>query len=288
MKYWITIFVCLLFFPFLVASEVDERPVVIVMGTRPEAIKLLPLYNTLQEEKIPTLLCSTGQHKELVEDVLAVFKVNLDKDLRIMRQGQDLFHITESVLSKVREWFQEVSPRLVIVQGDTTSAFTAALAAFYLKIPVAHVEAGLRSGNMQAPFPEEMNRRSISVLATLHFAPTNVSLQNLVKEGVDPSSIFVTGNTVVDALYYIQEKIDSQEVVPSKDLQQLILRNKNLGKKLVLLTAHRRESFEGGLHHIFKAFKKALVERDDIFVVFPAHPNPLVKKSLFRNSTQSA
>ncbi len=256
------------------------KPVVLVVGTRPEGIKMMPVYLALKGLNIPTVLCSTGQHTDLLEDILTLFNVEPDIRLNIMKPGQDLFHITTAVLSKMKDLLTEIDPSMVLVQGDTTSAMTAALAAFYLKIPVGHVEAGLRTGNKYAPFPEEINRRLIGSLASYHFAPTQDAIDNLLREDVDYNTILNTGNTVVDALYMIQEKIHSRSVPITDSVRNLVESAHKDNKKIMLLTAHRRESFNGGLHHIFNAIKQALIEHPDLCIIYPMHPNPCVKQAV--------
>lgn len=241
---------------------------------------MIPIYRALQEENIPTFLCSTGQHASLLTDALKVFEVTPDVDLKIMKPDQDLAYVTEIVLNKTKELFKQIDPTLVIVQGDTTSAMSAALAAFYLKIPVVHVEAGLRSGNIQAPFPEEMNRRVITLLASLHFAPTETSVKHLLAEGIKPESVFCTGNTVVDSLQIMLQKLNTGELIPSQALSAAIANHRAEGRKILLLTAHRRESFNGGLKQIFSAVKKTLADNPNLFIIYPMHPNPVIQKTL--------
>ena len=239
-----------------------------VVGTRPEAIKMTPVYEALKKGKIPTLLCCTGQHAEL----LAEYDLSPDIDFAVMKKNQDLFYLTETILKKAKLYFQEIQPSLVVVQGDTTSAMACALAAFYLKIPVAHVEAGLRSKNIHNPFPEEMNRRLITSVSSLHFAPTASAHKQLLLEGIPKSSIFRTGNTVVDALY----RVIDNTLKPSIELATRVAKAKQEGKKIILLTAHRRESFNGGLKQIFTAVKQALADDPNLFVIYPKHPNPVI------------
>ncbi len=253
-------------------------PVLLVVGTRPEGIKMIPVYIALKEEQIPVLLCSTGQHTDLLEDIFAAFSVEPDFRFNIMKPGQDLFYITTTVLDKMKMILQEIKPSLVIVQGDTTSAMAAALAAFYLKIPVGHVEAGLRTGNINAPYPEEMNRTFISLIASYHFAPTALSVNNLLKEHIDPTTIFCVGNTVVDALAMMSETIRAKENLISKELEETISWCKKNNKKIVLLTAHRRESFDIGLVSIFRAIQYLLQEHSDLAIIYPMHPNPIIKR----------
>ncbi len=255
-------------------------PVLLIIGTRPDTIKLIPLYLALKKRKIETLLCSTGQHAELLNDLLPLFQVKLDFDFKIMKPNQDLFDTTQSVLAKAKKLFLTVRPSLVVVQGDTTSAMSAALAAFYLQIPVAHVEAGLRTNNIFRPFPEEMNRRMITLVSSYHFAPTPLAASHLFKEKISPASIFCTGNTVVDALHFIQHKLLTKRLHPSPDLVSRIKSLRKAPRKILLLTAHRRESFDGGLENIFLAIQKALIKDPHLHVIFPLHPNPTIKKIL--------
>lgn len=259
-----------------------KGPVVLIVGTRPEAIKMIPVYMALKRQKIATVLCSTGQHREMIDEIFTLFSLQADFDLKIMIPDQDLFHVTQEVLSKTQSLFKELQPSLVVVQGDTTSAMTAALSAFYLKIPVAHVEAGLRTKNIYAPFPEEVNRHIISVIATYHFAPTKLAVSRLLEEGVSEKSIFCTGNTVVDALQSVLAKIEKKEIAPSQVIAETIKKCLRERKKIVLLTAHRRESFNGGLKQIFTAIKKALEIHPELFIIYPMHPNPYIQEVVFK------
>lgn len=263
-----------------------QKPIVLIVGTRPEAIKMIPLYEALKSIDIPVVLCSTGQHKELLDEMLNLFHVEKDYDLKIMKQGQDLFYITTQVLNETKKVFEEIQPSLVVVQGDTTSAMASSLSAFYLKIPIAHVEAGLRTHNIYAPFPEEMNRLLISKIATFHFAPTTYAKEKLLEEGIDESSIYVTGNTVVDALYLIQDKIIQHEISPTPSLVDLIDQLKSENKKILLLTTHRRENFGSGLTQIFQSLQKAISDYPNLAIIYPMHPNPNIKESfqkVFKN-----
>ena len=255
-------------------------PVLLIIGTRPDTIKLIPLYLALKKRKIETLLCSTGQHAELLNDLLPLFQVKPDFDFKIMKPNQDLFDTTQSVLAKAKKLFLTVRPSLVVVQGDTTSAMSAALAAFYLQIPVVHIEAGLRTNNIFRPFPEEMNRRMITLVAAYHFAPTPLAASHLFNEKISSDSIFCTGNTVVDALHFIQHKLLTKRLHPSPDLVSRIKSLRKAPRKILLLTAHRRESFDGGLENIFLAIQKALIKDPELHVIFPLHPNPTIKKIL--------
>lgn len=263
---------------FLISAHSSQGPVVLIIGTRPEAIKMIPVYKALQAEGIPALICSTGQHTDLLDDIFTIFKVKPDCSLNIMKPGQDLFHITATVLTKMKEYLLETKPSLVLVQGDTTTAMSAALAAFYLKIPVGHIEAGLRTHNLYAPYPEEMNRQFISLIAAYHFAPTSLSVDNLATEHRNPETIFCVGNTVVDALHMVKESIQNNELPVSESLKDIIAQCKVCNKKIMLLTAHRRESFQEGLQHIFSAIKKSLELHPELFVIYPMHPNPIIKE----------
>lgn len=253
-----------------------ERPIVVLVGTRPEALKLLLLYKKLQAEGFPSLLCSTEQHSEILNQVLKTFDISPDISLGIMKPNQDLFDITSSILIKLRETLISLNPRLLIVQGDTTSAFSAALSAFYLKIPVAHVEAGLRTGNINAPYPEELNRIMISKIADYNFAPTDLNCANLLNDGVAKEKIFCTGNTIVDSLFWIKNKINSGQIKVDKFLVEKIENCKKLNQKIAVLTAHRRESFGGGLFKIFSTIKKFALDHKDLFIFYTLHPNPNV------------
>lgn len=271
-----TFFLCFLN-QFLLAIE-PSAPVLIMVGTRPEAIKLYSVYTSLKNENIPTLWCSTGQHTQMVEDVCHLLGIHPDYEFKIMKPNQDLFYITESILAKTKELINAVKPSMIVVQGDTTTAFAAALAAFYLRVPIAHVEAGLRTGNIYAPFPEELNRKWISTIASYHFAPTIQAVKNLENEGINTSKIFCTGNTVVDTLYAVNEKIKINEFSPSSNLSNLIDDIRTRKQKIFLLTAHRRESLENGFHNIFSAIKSTLEKHPEIHFIYPMHPNPLIKK----------
>lgn len=255
-----------------------QQPVLLIIGTRPEGIKMAPVYHACKELNIPTLVCSTDQHTDLLADVLKNFDITPDFNLNIMKHGQDLFHITISVLEQLKTLYTTIQPSLVIVQGDTSSAYTAALAAFYLKIPVAHVEAGLRTYNMHAPFPEELNRRMITLISSYHFAPTDNAVAALLAEKISPDSIYHVGNTVVDAAYYVHEKIIQRSITPCQELQNIIVQAKKNNHKIVTLTAHRREAFAHGLESIFTAIKKSIELHPDILVIFPMHPNPIIKE----------
>ncbi|MBS0629311.1 MAG: UDP-N-acetylglucosamine 2-epimerase (non-hydrolyzing) [Verrucomicrobia bacterium] len=258
-----------------------QQPVVIFFGTRPEAIKLLPLQIALQKENVPTFLCCTGQHQELLHPIFDLFEVRPDIDFSIMKKDQDLFYITETVLQKAKTVISEMKPSLVVVQGDTTTAMASALAAFYLNVPVAHVEAGLRTDKIDRPFPEELNRRIISLVASYHFAPTEHAASQLTKEGVKKESIFLTGNTVVDALLMIKEGITQGKILPSEPLVKLVKEQKQLKHQLMLFTTHRRESIvNGAIMDIFQALKQTLTQNPNLHVIFPVHPNPQIQEAV--------
>lgn len=283
MKYQPLIAVMFSLFIFVHAVDiVPAGPVVLVIGTRPEAIKMIPLYQALKAAQIPALLCSTGQHAHLIDDLYKLFDVTPDIDLKIMKPGQDLFYITTSVLETMKRVLEQLNPALVVVQGDTTTAMASAMTAFYLKIPVAHVEAGLRSGNIYGPFPEEFNRKCISTLATYHFAPTHTAVRQLHAEQVDPLSIFYTGNTVVDALHRVLASIHTRGKLISSSLVELVDTQRAQGRTVVLLTAHRRESFDGGLDRIFNALRKIIAQHPHLCVIYPVHPNPCITQALER------
>lgn len=252
----------------------------VIFGTRPEAIKLATVIKAIQKSRLFDLLvCSTGQHKEMLDSVLASFSISPDYELSIMTPNQNLFQITSRAMLLLGKLLSSVSPDLVVIQGDTTTAFAAALSAFYLKIPVAHVEAGLRTFNKYAPFPEEVNRKLITHLADIHFAPTKTAEINLRQEGIKKSKIFVTGNTIVDAMHYIVKKWDTGNLNGCKKAVSLVSQIRDsFYKKIILLTCHRRESFGGPLENIFHAIKKIAIANPQFAIVFPVHLNPNVKK----------
>jgi len=255
-------------------------PLVLIIGTRPEGIKMAPVYHELKKAGIPVVVISTMQHDQLLTDVLDIFGIVPDYALDIMRLGQDLFYITQSVLQKTKQIYREIKPSLVLVQGDTTSSMAAALAAFYLQIPVAHVEAGLRTDDIYAPFPEEMNRRVISVIARYHFAPTQAAVINAVAHGVRRNQLFCTGNTVVDALHFIKNKITHNEVSVREDIRACVDSTAQSGKKLLVLTVHRRESFDDGIRNTLQAVKQLINTHENLVCVYPYHPNPRVLRAI--------
>jgi UDP-N-acetylglucosamine 2-epimerase (non-hydrolysing) len=259
----------------------------LVFGTRPEAIKVAPLVKAFQKhtDRFETIVCVTGQHREMLDQVLRLFEITPDYDLNIMKQGQDLYDITARVLTGMRDVYQEAKPNVVFVHGDTTTTMAAALAAFYQQIPVAHIEAGLRTHNIYSPWPEEMNRQITSRIATYNLAPTPLSKENLLKEGVKEESITVTGNTVIDALYLVVDKI-KQDASLSGQLQEQLkatgydTSRLNNGKKLVLITGHRRENFGDGFVNMCNAIKTLTEKYPEVDFVYPMHLNPNVRKPI--------
>ncbi len=264
-----------------------QKKIMLVFGTRPEAIKMAPLVKEFQKypDKFKTIVCVTGQHREMLDQVLHIFEIVPDYDLNIMKQGQDLYDVTSRVLLGMRDVLKEVQPDIVLVHGDTTTSTAAALAAFYQQIPVGHVEAGLRTHNIYSPWPEEMNRQLTGRIATYHFAPTPLSKQNLLAENVKPEQIAVTGNTVIDALYMVVDKIKSNKEL-DKELEEILLRSgydvNRLSdeKKLVLITGHRRENFGDGFISICKAIQTLTQKYPDVDFVYPMHLNPNVRKPI--------
>ena len=263
------------------------KKVMLVFGTRPEAIKMAPLVKEFQKQKerIETVVCVTGQHREMLDQVLEIFDIKPDYDLNIMKQGQDLYDVTARVLTGMREVLKEVKPDVVLVHGDTTTSTAAALAAFYQQIPVGHVEAGLRTHNIYSPWPEEMNRLLTGRLATYHFSPTPLSRNNLIKESIDDRNIIVTGNTVIDALYWVVDKIKNNKEL-NNELENVLskagydVNRLNNGKKLVLITGHRRENFGDGFINMCTAIKDLTVKYPDLDFVYPMHLNPNVRKPI--------
>lgn len=245
------------------------KTVLLVFGTRPEAIKMCPLVNELKKhDEFNTLVCVTGQHREMLDQVLNAFNVIPDYDLSIMKKNQDLFDITINILDSIKSVLKEVKPNVVLVHGDTSTTFATALACYYLQIPVGHVEAGLRTYNIYSPYPEEFNRQAVGCLASLNFAPTEKSKENLLKEGKRPESIFVTGNTAIDALKTtVREDYSHPELDWAK------------GSKFIMLTAHRRENLGEPMHHMFRAIRRIIDEHEDVKVIYPIHMNPVVRKA---------
>lgn len=265
----------------------QQKTVMLVFGTRPEAIKMAPLIKEFQKESdiFNTLVCVTAQHRQLLDQVMDVFHLTADYDLDIMQQGQDLYDITSRVLFSMRDVLRQAHPDLVLVHGDTTTSTAAALAAFYQQIPVGHIEAGLRTGNIYSPWPEEMNRQITGRIASYHFAPTETSRENLLKENVHPSNIYVTGNTVIDALHLVVNELKCDKQLADRERQTLIgcgydVSRLNEGKKLVLITGHRRENFGDGFHNICKAIKMLVLQHPDVDFVYPMHLNPNVRNPI--------
>ena len=254
--------------------------IISIFGTRPEAIKMAPVIKELEAEKnIESIVCVTAQHREMLDQVLHLFSIKPDYDLNLMTQNQGLTDVTTAILGGLEKIIKKCQPDRILVHGDTTTSFTAALSAFYQKIPVGHVEAGLRTGNIYAPWPEEMNRRLTDTISDLHFAPTQSAKQNLINSGAEKSNIFVTGNTVIDALLNICDRLENDPGIleqAKKDIPAL-----KKGKKLILVTGHRRESFGGRFEQICNALAR-LAERKDIQIIYPVHLNPNVQEPVNR------
>lgn len=245
------------------------KKVMVVFGTRPEAIKMCPLVKELKNRRnLETIVCVTGQHRQMLDQVLDAFEVIPDYDLSVMKDKQTLFDVTQNILGKMKKVLEEVKPDVVLVHGDTSTTFVTALAAFYLQIPVGHVEAGLRTYDIYSPFPEEFNRQATGIVAKYHFAPTEVSKQNLLNEGKKESGIYITGNTAIDALKTTVREDYNHEVLDWVG-----------DSRLIMLTAHRRENLGQPLRNMFKAIKRIVDEHEDIKVIYPIHMNPLVRET---------
>ena len=262
----------------------NMKKVMLVFGTRPEAIKMAPLAIKLKENDadFETIVCVTGQHREMLDQVLNIFQIVPDYDLNIMKQGQDLYDVTSRVLLGMREVLQKERPDIILVHGDTTTSTAAALAAFYQLIPVGHVEAGLRTHDIYSPWPEEMNRQLTVRIATYHFSPTTLSRQNLLDEGIDDRKITVTGNTVIDALHWVVNKISNNDGLQNEIRQSLQengydVRRLADGQRMVLITGHRRENFGQGFQHICKAIQTLSQKYPDVDFIYPMHLNPNVR-----------
>lgn len=263
------------------------KRIMLVFGTRPEAIKMAPLVKEFQKntKDFRTIVCVTGQHREMLDQVLSIFEIKPDYDLNIMKQGQDLYDVTARVLTGMRDVLKEANPDIVLVHGDTTTSTAAALAAFYQQIPVGHVEAGLRTHNIYSPWPEEMNRQLTGRIATYHFAPTPLSKQNLLMENVAEDRITVTGNTVIDALYMVVDKIKQDKELDAmlerslRDAGYDVARLKD-GKALVLITGHRRENFGDGFISMCRAIKALTEKYPEVDFVYPMHLNPNVRRPI--------
>lgn len=264
------------------------KRILLVFGTRPEAIKMCPLVKEFQKypEDFETVVCVTGQHREMLDQVLRIFDVKPDYDLNIMKQGQDLYDVTARVLTGMRDVLDAVRPDVVLVHGDTTTSTAAALAAFYRQIPVGHVEAGLRTHNIYSPWPEEMNRQITGRIATYNFSPTPLSRQNLLDEGVSPEKITVTGNTVIDALHWVVKRIKGDQALQSQLAGELleagydVSRSEGSKRRLVLITGHRRENFGEGFINICTAIRDLAHRYPDVDFVYPMHLNPNVRKPI--------
>lgn len=245
------------------------KKVMLVFGTRPEAIKMCPLVNELKTRKeIETVVCVTGQHRQMLDQVLEAFSVVPDYDLSVMKDRQTLFDVTTNILNRIREVLETVRPDVVLVHGDTSTTFVTALACYYLQIPVGHVEAGLRTYNIYSPYPEEFNRQAVGIIAAYHFAPTELSKENLLKEGKKPETIYVTGNTAIDALKTTVRKGYTHPVLEwAKD------------SRLIMITAHRRENLGEPMKHMFRAIRRVCDEHPDIKAVYPIHMNPAVRET---------
>ena len=241
----------------------------LVFGTRPEAIKMCPLVNELKcRKEIETVVCVTGQHRQMLDQVLEAFDVVPDYDLSIMKDRQTLFDVTTNILNRIKEVLEEVRPDVVLVHGDTSTTFVTALACFYLQIPVGHVEAGLRTYNIYSPYPEEFNRQAVSIISAYNFAPTELSKQNLLKEGKNPDTIYVTGNTAIDAL---KTTVRADYTHPELEWAK--------GSRLIMITAHRRENLGEPMKHMFRAIRRVCDEHPDVKVIYPIHMNPVVRET---------
>lgn len=260
------------------------KKIMLVFGTRPEAIKMAPLVKAFQARKdeFETIVCVTGQHREMLDQVLSLFDIKPNFDLNIMKQGQDLYDVTSRVLLGMRDVFKTCVPDILFVHGDTTTSTAAALAAFYHQIPVAHVEAGLRTGNIYSPWPEEMNRLITGRIATYNLSPTKLSRENLLRENVSDSKIVVTGNTVIDALHWVTNKINNDKNLNVNLAKELVTKGYDVsrlasGRRLILITGHRRENFGEGFHNICNALKTLSEKYPDVDFVYPMHLNPNVR-----------
>ena len=245
------------------------KKIMVVFGTRPEAIKMCPLVNELKSrENIITKVCVTGQHRQMLDQVSEIFKVVPDYDISIMKDKQTLFDITTNILNRIKEVLEQEKPDVVLVHGDTSTTFVTALACFYMQIPVGHVEAGLRTYNIYSPYPEEFNREAVGIISQYNFAPTEVSKENLLREGKKPETVYVTGNTVIDAL-----KTTVREDYKHPELEWAD------GSRLIMLTAHRRENLGEPMHRMFRAIRRIVDETPDVKVIYPIHMNPVVRKA---------
>lgn len=248
------------------------KKVMVVFGTRPEAIKMCPLVLELKKRpQLETVLCVTGQHRQMLDQVLNAFDLKPDFDLSIMKEKQTLFDVTVNILDRIKAVLEEIHPDVVLVHGDTSTTFVTALACFYMQIPVGHVEAGLRTYDIYSPYPEEFNRQAVSIISQFNFAPTELSRSNLIKEGKDPEKIYVTGNTAIDALKTTVRKDYSHPELEWAD-----------GKKLIIITAHRRENLGEPMHHMFRAIRRIIDEHPDVCAIYPIHMNPVVREAALK------
>ena len=249
--------------------EIFMKKIMLVFGTRPEAIKMCPLVNELKTRKnVKTIVCVTGQHRQMLDQVLETFSIVPNYDLSIMKERQTLFDVTTNILEKIREVLEEVKPDIVLVHGDTSTTFVTALACFYLQIPVGHVEAGLRTYDIYSPYPEEFNRQAVGIISKYNFAPTNMAKDNLLREGKNADTIYVTGNTAIDALRTtVREDYSHPELDWAKD------------SRLIMITAHRRENLGEPMHHMFRAIRRIIDEYPDVKAIYPIHMNPIVRKT---------
>lgn len=245
------------------------KKIMLVFGTRPEAIKMCPLVNELKKRSgIKTIVCVTGQHKQMLNQVLKVFNVKPDYDLSIMKEGQTLFDITSGILEKIKGVLQKEKPDICLVHGDTSTTFVTALACFYLQIPVGHVEAGLRTYDIYSPYPEEFNRQAVGIISKYNFAPTQLAKEHLISEGKNPDTVYVTGNTVIDAMRYtVVEDFKHEELTWIGS------------SKMIFITAHRRENLGEPMHNMFRAIRRVLDEHPDVKAIYPIHMNPVVRKA---------
>ena len=245
------------------------KKIMLVFGTRPEAIKMCPLVNELKKrDNLETIVCVTGQHRQMLDQVLQAFQVVPNYDLAIMKDKQTLFDVTVNILERIRDVLMEVKPDVVLVHGDTSTTFATALACFYLQTPVGHVEAGLRTYNIYSPYPEEFNRQAVSIVSSYNFAPTELSRENLIREGKNPETIYITGNTAIDALKTtVRDDYTHEQLEWTSD------------SRLIMITAHRRENLGEPMHHMFRAIRRIVDEHPDIKAIYPIHMNPVVREA---------
>lgn len=254
------------------------KKIVIFVGTRPEAIKMLPLYLELKKNNNKVFLCNTGQHGQMINQVLNFFKITPDFNLEVMKPAQSLTQLTSLIMNKASELLKSIHPDLILVHGDTATSTAASLAAFFNKIDVAHIEAGLRTHNIYSPWPEEINRQINSRIAKYHFAPTELSKLNLIKENINPNSIFVVGNTVIDSLLYTLKELNEKKYEPIRSKYNSL----KINNKIILVTGHRRENFDGGLERICDAVKM-ISKISNVHIIFPVHLNPDVQRTVYKN-----